>query len=117
MHRMQGGAGGSQRKWGWGSEETCIFNDPVELLSYPTLGKGATSRLYIKMINVRGAWVAQSVKCPTSTQVMISQFVRRFEPRVGLSTQHRVCFRSSVPLPLCPCPALSLSLSLSLKTK
>ena len=57
---------------------------------------------------VRGAWVAQSVRCATLTQVMISWFVG-LSPAVGLcadSSEPGTCFRF--------CVSLSLSLSLPL---
>ena len=75
----------------------------------------------------RGAWAAQSVKHPTSAQVMISPFVssspasgsvltaRNLEPALD-----SVCRSLSAPPPLCACspsPSLSLSLSLSLSQK
>ena len=55
-----------------------------------------------------GAWAARLVKRPTSAQVMISQFVREFEPRVGLSGVSAE--PASVPLspPLSASPLLYL---------
>ena len=35
----------------------------------------------------RGAWVAQSVRCPTSTQVMIARFVGSSPASLGLTAQ------------------------------
>ena len=69
--------------------------------------------VFLKVI--RGAWVAQSVKHPTSAQVMISRFVSS-SPASGsvLTAQslepalNSVC----VCLSLCPSPAHILSLSL-----
>ena len=56
------------------------------------------------------SWLAQSVECPTSAQVMISQFTS-LSPIWALSCQHGTCFGSSVPLSL-PLPCLcTLSLS------
>ena len=58
----------------------------------------------------RGAWVAQSVKRPTSAQVT----VREFEPRVGLwadGSEPGACFRVCVSLSLCPSPVHALSVS------
>ena len=53
--------------------------------------KGHDTRLrelsdLLKMNNIRGAWVAQSVKHLTSTLVMISQFMDGFQPSVSLCT-------------------------------
>ena len=68
----------------------------------------------------RGAWVAQWVKGPTSTQVMISQFVTS-SPASGsvLTAQSLEPASDSVsPSLSLPFPHLfSLSLSLSLKNK
>ena len=68
----------------------------------------------------RGAWVAQSVKSPTSAQVMISRFVG-LSPASGsvLTAQSLKPASDSVSpsLSLCPSLAHALSLSLSLKNK
>ena len=56
----------------------------------------------------------QSVKRPTSAQVVISLAVREFEPGIGLcadSSEPGTCFGFCVSPSLCPSPALSLSLS------
>ena len=45
-------------------------SDPLSPLSLPPHLKNKI----IKNDNIMGIWVAQSVKCPTSAQVMISQF-------------------------------------------
>ena len=60
-----------------------------------------------------GSWVAQSVKRPTSAQVMISQFVSR-SPMSGfvLTAQSLEPVSYSVSFSLRPSPARSLSLSL-----
>ena len=66
-----------------------------------------------------GAWVAQSVKHPTSAQVMISRFGSS-SPRVGLcadSSELGACFRFCVSLSLCPSPVHALSLSVSKRNK
>ena len=65
----------------------------------------------------RGAWVAQSVKWPTSAQVMISGSMSS-SPASGSVLTVRILFLPlSLPLPhLCVC-ALSLSFSLSLFLK
>ena len=74
----------------------------------------------------RGAWVAQSVKRPTSAQVMISQFVSS-SPALGsvLTAQSLEPALDSIspslpaPLPfkLCLSVSVSVSVSLSLKNK
>ena len=53
--------------------ERVTFDLRVVSLS-PTLGVEPTKNFF-KKFNFRGAWVAESIKCPTSAQVMISQFV------------------------------------------
>ena len=65
-----------------------------------------------------GTWVAQSVECPTSAQVMISQLVSS-SPASGsvLAAQNLEPASDSVSPSLSAPPLLSLSLSLSLKTK
>ena len=67
-----------------------------------------------------GAWVAQSVQCLTSAQVMISPSVG-LSPASGsvLTAQSLEPASDSVSPSLCPSPthALSLSLSLSLSRK
>ena len=58
--------------------------------------------------------MAQTVERPTSAQVMISQLVGGFEPRVGLcadSSEPGACFRFCVSLSAFPSPAHALSLS------
>ena len=40
-------------------------------------------KIFVHLKELRGAWVAQSVKCLTSSQVTIST-VCEFEPRIGL---------------------------------
>ena len=70
--------------------------------------------LTFKIVESRGAWVAQSVKRPTSAQVMIS--VCGFELRIGLcadSSEPGACFQFCVSLSLCPSPAHALSLSVA----
>ena len=59
----------------------------------------------------QGAWVAQSVKRPTSDQVMISQFVSS-SPGSGsvLTAGHLEPASDSVSLSLCPSPTHTLSL-------
>ena len=66
--------------------------------------------------NFRGAWVAQSVKRPTSAQVMISQFVSSSPASGSVLTA-----QSLEPASYSVFPSLSASLqlvrSLSLKSK
>ena len=66
----------------------------------------------------RGTWVIQSLKRPTSAQVMISQFVG-LNPALGsaLTAQSLKPASNSVPLSLCPSPICTLCVSLSLKNK
>ena len=66
---------------------------------------------------MRGTWLAQWVKRPTSAQVFCGSghnlMVREFEPHVGLcadSWEPGACFRFCVSLSLCPTPACALSL-------
>ena len=62
-----------------------------------------------------GAWVAQSVKCPTSDQVMISWFVGSIPSSGSMLTAQSLepALDSASPsLSLCPSPACALSLSL-----
>ena len=56
----------------------------------------------------RGTWVAQSVKCLTSAQVMISWLV---SSSPADSSEPGTYFRFCVSLSLCPAPACILSLS------
>ena len=61
-----------------------------------------------------GTWVAQSVKCPTSAQVMISPFMSS-SPMMGsvLTAQSPEPASDSCLPPLCPSPAYTASLSVS----
>ena len=70
------------------------------------LQNGAKNRIY------QGAWVAQSVKCPTSAQVMISQFMGS-SPASGsvLTAQGLEPALDSVSPSLCGPPWLMLCLS------
>ena len=69
-----------------------------------------------KHTECRGAWVAQSVKRPTSPQVMVSQFVS-LSPASGcvLTTQGLEPASDSVSPSLSAPPLLMLYLSLSQK--
>ena len=64
----------------------------------------------------RGAWVAQSVKCPTSAQVTISRFVG-FSPGLGsvLTARNLEPVSDSVSPSLSDRPPFMLCLSLSQK--
>ena len=55
--------------------------------------------------------MAQSVRHPTSTQVMISQFVGSSPASSSVLTEPGACFRFCVSLSLCPSPVHALSLS------
>ena len=65
-----------------------------------------------KSRRLRGAWVAQLVKCLASAQVMISRFVTS-SPASGsvLTAQGLEPASDSVSLSLCPSPTHVLSLS------
>ena len=73
-----------------------------------------------------GAWVVQSIKHPTSVQVMISRFMS-LSPKSGsvlIAQSLELASDSVSPSPsarlllmLCLCLSLSLSLSLSLKNE
>ena len=69
--------------------------------------------LILKKVTIGGAWVAQSVEHPTSTQVMISQSVSLSPPSGSIlmvwSLLGILSFLLSAPPPL----MFSLSLSLS----
>ena len=69
----------------------------------------------LNIIIMMGAWVAQSVECPTSAQVMISQFVG-LSPTLGsvLTAWSLEPALSSVSPLSAPPLLLPLSLSLSL---
>ena len=58
-----------------------------------------------KKIEGRGAWVTQSVKSPTSAQVMISRFVSS-SPKLGSAQSLEPAF---VSLSCCPSPTHALS--------
>ena len=65
----------------------------------------------------RGAWVAQSVKCLTSAQVMTSQYVSP-SPALGSVLTAQIlepALDSCVSLSLCPPPACSFAHSFSQK--
>ena len=65
-----------------------------------------------------GAWVAQSVRCPTLAQVMNSQFVSSSPTSDSMLTAQSLDLASdSVSPSLCPSAACALSVSLSLSLK
>ena len=69
--------------------------------------------IYLKIV-LWGAWVAQSVECLTSAQVMIPQFVSSSPASgSGLMAQSLEPASDSVSLSLCPSPVHALSLSVS----
>ena len=72
------------------------------------------NRITFKKVNFRGAWVAWSVKRPTSAQVMISQSVSS-SPASGsvLTAQTGAYFGVCVSLFLCPSPVHAVSLTVS----
>ena len=62
---------------------------------------------------LKGAWVAQSVKCPNSAQVDLT--VHGFEPHIGVcadTSEPEACFACCVSLSLCPSPTHAVYLSL-----
>ena len=64
---------------------------------------------FVKVV-IRGAWVAQSIKCPTWAQVMISQFVGPRPASGSLLTAWSPLWIFCLSLS-CPSPAHALSLS------
>ena len=72
----------------------------------------------LKIIDLRGAWVAQSVERPTSAQVMISRSISS-SPASGsvLPARSLAPASDSVSLSLSALPPLVLALSLSLSLK
>ena len=83
------------------------------MVKQQALVQNKNSRIRLKIS--RGSWVAQSVKRPTSAQVMISPFVS-LSPASGsvLTAQSLEPALNSVSPSLSALPLLSLSLSLSL---
>ena len=75
-------------------------------------------RLFVVKGKLRGAWVAQSVKCLTSARVMISWFVGSSPVSVSVLTAQSLEPASDSESPcLSAPPLLMLCLSLSLKNK
>ena len=67
----------------------------------------------IEMIAIWDAWVTQSVKCPTSAQVMISQSVSSSTPLGSVLLVRSWCGILSLSLPALPTCAFTLSLKLN----
>ena len=69
--------------------------------------------------SAQGAWLAQSVKHPTSAQVMISQFMGSSSTLGSVLTAQSLepALDSVSPSLTAPSPTRALSLSLSLKNK
>ena len=82
----------------------------------PSAHLNKKGRLLLKRTHLRGTWVAQSVKCPTSAQVTISRFMS-LSPVSGsvLTAQTLEPASDSVFLSLSAPPLLILCLSLSVK--
>ena len=69
---------------------------------------------FSKLNKCRGAWVAQSVKRPTSAQVMISHCEISHDLLICAdSSEPGACFRFCVCVSLCPSPVHALSLLVS----
>ena len=91
----------------------CFVLSPI-LSPLPHINPSHLSGINLSIISW-GAWVIQSVKCPTSAQVMISQFVSSSHVLESvLIAQSPEPALGSVSLPLSALPYL---LSLSLKNK
>ena len=76
-----------------------------------------SNQFSVKLHRPWGTWLAQSVKCPTSGEVMISQFVSSSPASGSVLTAQSLEPASdsvSLSLSLCPSPAHTLSLFLSL---
>ena len=63
----------------------------------------------ILKIQLWGAWVAQSVKHPTSAQVLISRFMSSSPTSGSVLTTWSLLRILCLPLSLCPSPAYALS--------
>ena len=100
--------------------QTGDLNNPLHITPNVWLGMGMAPSIQRKCKvtyanrllrkQTRGAWVAQSVECPTSAQVMISRFMS-LSPTLGpvLTAQSLEPASDSVS----PCLSLSLCLSLT----
>ena len=111
---------------GWGSVLTAQSLEPASHSVSPCLSAPPLLSLSLalknKEIYVRGAWVAQSVRHPTSTQVTISWFVSSSPTSGSVLTARSLEPASDSVSPSLSAPpplvlSLSLSLSLSLKNK
>ena len=79
---------------------------------YQLLIRPRTGILIMKLRESRGAWVAQSVKCPTLAQVMISLFVSSSSTSSSvLTAQELEPALDSVSPSLCPSLTCSVSIS------
>ena len=65
------------------------------------------------MLTIGGAWMAQLVTCPTSAQVMVSQFVGLSPATGNVLTAQSLEPASDSVSPSLPSPAHTLSLCLS----
>ena len=90
---------------------------PITRLKSQQAPKSMTCEEVYQKSYLKGAWMVQLVKHPTSAQVMISQFVGSSHVLGSvLTAQSLVPALDSVSLSLCPSPltrALSFSLSLT----
>ena len=93
-----------------------VFSDEVSDTAYSKFVGYSSSSVYKEMNNYRGAWVAQSVKRPTSVQVTISRSVGS-SPESGsvLTAQSLEPVSDSVSPSLSDPPPFMLYLSLSQK--
>ena len=89
-------------------KEQSIYG-PFGRVGWGEIGMYPNSKWCIKMQR-RGAWVAQSVECPTSAQVMISRFMSSTPTWGSLLSAQSLLRILSLPLSLCP-SLLTLSLS------
>ena len=97
-------------------EEPASDSVSPSLSAPPPLMLGLSVSPSLSKINIRGAWVAQSVECPTSVQVMISLSVS-LSPMLGsvLTAQSLEPALESVSPSLPAPPPLMLCLSFSQK--
>ena len=98
-----------------------MLAEPVDVVRYHSHGylkPHGKEHLQLKGRLSKGAWVAQSVKRPTSAQVMISQFVGS-SPATGsvLTARSLEPVSDSVSPSLSVPPLLMLSVCLSLKNE
>ena len=94
------------------------LKNPWSYQHIPVLSKIPSNVISLNIKKIRGAWVPQSVRHPTSAQVVISQFVS-LSPASGsvLTTQSLEPASDSVSPSLSAPPLLVLSLSLSKTNK